>query len=47
MRASLGHSKQARAYLQERGVPLEVAQAAGVGYLEPILFEQLMTPRQR
>ncbi len=47
MRASLGHSKQARAYLRERGVPLEVAKAAGVGYLEPILFEQLMTPRQR
>ncbi len=47
MRASLGHSKRARAYLEERGIPLEVARAAGVGYLEPVLFEQLMTKRQR
>ncbi len=47
MRASLGHSKRARAYLRERGIPLEVARAAGVGYLEPVLFEQLMTADQR
>lgn len=47
MRASLGHSKRARAYLRERGIPLEVARAAGVGYLEPVLFKQLMTARQR
>ncbi|MFL5653508.1 MAG: toprim domain-containing protein [Ktedonobacteraceae bacterium] len=33
MRAALVHSKQARAYLHERGIPLEVALTAGVGYL--------------
>jgi hypothetical protein len=47
MRASLGHSKRARAYLAERGIPLDVARSAGVGYLEPVLFEQVMTNHQR
>ena len=32
-RAALVHSKRARAYLHERGIPLEVALTAGVGYL--------------
>ena len=34
-RAALVHSKRARAYLYERGIPLEVALTAGVGYLPP------------
>ena len=33
MRAALLHSRRARAYLEERGIPLEIALATGVGYL--------------
>jgi len=33
MRLALVHSKRARAYLHERGIPLEVALTEGVGYL--------------
>jgi hypothetical protein len=39
MRLALAHSKRARAYLNERGIPLEVAQAAGVCYLPPALLK--------
>ena len=35
MRAALAASERAQAYLQERAIPLEVAQAAGVVYLPP------------
>jgi hypothetical protein len=47
MRACLAHSKRARAYLQERGIELEVALTAGAGYLEPALLERMLTGKPR
>ncbi len=44
MRAALAQSERARAYLRERGIPLPVAQAAGVGYLPT---ELLRLPKAR
>src|SRR5207248_750633 len=35
MRTALASSERAQTYLQERAIPLEVAQAAGVVYLPP------------
>lgn len=47
MRVALAHSKRARAYLRERGIPLDMALATGVGYMAPALLEGLATTRQR
>src|SRR5947209_8432984 len=41
MRKALVQSRRVRAYLHERGIPLEVAQACGVGYLPPQLLQLL------
>lgn len=38
MRNALIHSERARAYLHERGIPLRVALAAGIGYLPVVLL---------
>ena len=35
MRTALVQSERAQAYLRERAIPLEIAQAAGVVYLPP------------
>ncbi len=40
MRAALVHSQRARAYLDERRIPLEVAQATGVGYLPQAMLSR-------
>lgn len=48
MRAALARSKRAKIYLHERGIPLVVAQAAGVGYLPSELLQRLdWAERQR
>ena len=47
MRAALAHSERARVYLNERGIPLEVAQMAGVCYLPPALLKRPELQMQR
>ncbi len=47
MRAALAYTKRARAYLNERGIPLEVAQMAGVCYLPPALLKRAELQAQR
>ena len=47
MRRALISSRRARMYLHERGIPLSVAQATGVGYLSPALLNEPEMRRQR
>lgn len=47
MREALAQSKRARAYLNERGIPLHIAQAAGVGYLPTGLLRLPQAQAQR
>lgn len=47
MRRSLVTSPRARLYLRERGIPLEVAQAAGVGYLPAMLLNEPQLRKER
>src|SRR6266568_3869689 len=47
MRAALADSQRGRAYLAERGIPLEVAQATGVGYLpQAMLYRRELRGKQ-
>lgn len=46
MRLALLQSRQARAYLRERGIPLRTAQAVGVCYLPPDLL-RIQSPEKR
>src|SRR5690348_9806909 len=47
MRKALSQSKRVHAYLHERGIPLEVAQACGVGYLPAQLLQLARQREQR
>ena len=47
MRQALAYSKRARLYLRERGIPLRVALATGVGYLPSMLLNGPEMRRQR
>lgn len=47
MQAALKSSRQGRAYLRERAIPLEIALAGGVGLLTPTIISRLTRPRQR
>lgn len=47
IRCSLVASPRARLYLHERGIPLEVAQAAGAGYLPATLLNEPQLRTQR
>lgn len=47
MRRALTLSRRAKMYLHERGIPLSVAQASGVGYLPPALLNEPGMRRQR
>ena len=47
MRDALASSERAQAYLQERAIPLEVAQAAGVVYLPPAALNSADLQGQR
>jgi len=47
MREALMRSRRAQAYLQERGIPLRVAQATGVGYLPAALLQLPRVREQR
>src|SRR6266699_2752618 len=44
MREALASSWRAQRYLDERGIPLVSASAAGVGYLSPAVWEKISTP---
>jgi hypothetical protein len=46
MQNALARTAMAQAYLRERGIPLEVAQLTGVGYLPPDLPASLETPER-
>ncbi len=47
MRQALAYSKRARLYLRERGIPLKVALATGVGYLPSTLLNGPEMRKQR
>jgi hypothetical protein len=48
MRAGLLHSQRAQAYLEQRKIPMELAQATGVGYLPAKIPEHMMaSPKQQ
>ncbi len=47
MRKALIHSQRAQAYLNERGIPLDVALASGVRYLPPAMVNNLEAQKQR
>ncbi len=47
MRIALSHSERAQAYLNERGISLEVALSAGVRYLPPMMVNRLEAQKQR
>ncbi len=47
MRVALAHSERAQAYLNERGITLEVALIAGVRYLPPLMVNSLEEQKQR
>ncbi len=47
MRASLTASKRAQRYLDERGIPAAVAQAAGIGYLSRSTWEHAPVPAEQ
>ena len=47
MRKALIHSQRAQAYLNERGIPLNVALASGVRYLPPAMINNLEAQKQR
>jgi Toprim-like len=47
MRWALAHSQRAQLYLHERGIPLETALAAGVGYMPSTLFNKLEMRKKR
>ncbi len=47
MRAALAYSKRAQAYLNERGIPLEVALGMGVCYLPAVIVNRLEAQKQR
>jgi 5S rRNA maturation endonuclease (ribonuclease M5) len=47
MRVALAHSERAQAYLNERGITLEVALLAGVRYLPPPMVNSLEEQKQR
>src|SRR6266568_3490259 len=44
MREALASSRRAQRYLDERGIPLVGASAAGIGYLSPAVWEKISTP---
>ena len=44
MREALASSRRAQRYLDERGIPLVSASAAGVGYLSRAVWEQISPP---
>jgi len=46
MRESLASSRLAQAYLGERGIPLAIAQAAGIGYLSRSAWEHAPVPAE-
>lgn len=45
--ANLQRSLRAQTYLTDRGIPLEIAQETGVGYLPPDLLPRMQVPEQR
>ena len=47
MRASLGTSKRAERYLEERSIPAALAHAAGVGYLSRSTWERAPVPAEQ
>jgi len=47
MRKALIHSQRAQAYLNERGIPLDVALATGVRYLPAAMINNLEAQKQR
>ena len=47
MRRALTHSQRAQLYLHERGIPLQTALEAGVGYLPSTLFNRAEMGKQR
>ena len=47
MRAGLLHSARAQAYLEQRKISLELAQATGVGYLPATLPEHVMASSEQ
>ena len=47
MREALASSQRAQRYLDERGIPLASASAAGVGYLSRSVWEQISSPEAR
>jgi hypothetical protein len=47
MRAGLVHSARAQAYLEQRKIPLELAMAAGVGYLPTTMLDSSACSKQK
>jgi hypothetical protein len=47
MRWAMAHSQRAQMYLHERGIPLQIAQKAGVGYIPSTLFNKAETGKER
>ena len=47
MRAGLLNSQRAHAYLEQRKIPLELAQATGVGYLSPTMLDSSACSEQK
>ena len=47
MRWALAHSQRAQLYLHERGIPLQTALEAGVGYLPSALFNRTEIGKER
>jgi DNA primase len=47
MRAGLLHSARAQAYLEQRKIPLELAQATGVGYLPAAIPDTVMASSEQ
>jgi len=47
LRTNLQHSLRAQTYMEDRGIPLEIAQETGVGYLPPDLIPRMQVAEQR
>ena len=47
MSRAMAHSQRAQLYLHERGIPLQTALEAGVGYLPPTLFNRAQIGKER